>query len=469
MTNRIIRSEAKYPIVDAGLFALTSNEGKYLACLSERDIFIIRKHLWPYVTWRTRFARPLKDGSYELSTIEEYLVYVEHCHELDYKLTGGDFMTCLEDGLQAVALAIRELAASQCCEGGGIGSSGGIVSSWMDGEGVSRPIYGSGPPAVDDGETPPPGFDTYEDFLLNKCQVSNLVFDGWLYTLRGLSTFTLFNATALAALLGFALASIIIMPPAAIPVMIGLLIVLGVNIVALSELADELESRRGEIVCQLYASRTVEEMVAALADAIDIAIAALGVTALVAGTIKAVALLLTNADTLGQIISGIAGAAYPGADCSDCVCSTYLWDFETDEQGWEDYTNNGGGTYWDGGKLWFDTPINPPENGHCGWQLVFPENSRPLVATGDQFTATYAATTLGTAAVYVQVWAENEGHTVYTQTTVGDGGPKQVSVTLTALADERISRIAIYEDTILYAHTGTWDYCQLSCCQESEG
>lgn len=324
----------KHPIISPSLFLETSLEGKYLCCLSDRDVFIIRSYLWPYVEWPTRFARTSDGKRWEVASNDEFQSFLEYCQELDQKITGGDFMTCLEQGLTDIANALRYMADRQCCPDSNVTVNGGVVGTYTDGDGITRPIYGSQPPYINDGVTPPPGFDTYEDYLLNKCQVANLVFDGWMLTLRGLSGLTIINATVLAALIGLTLASAILFPPAAIPVMIAALITLGAELGLLGSLATQLESQRADIICDLYNSNTIESMVAVLSDAIDVAIAALELAGPIGLAVQTVALLLVNSDTLSQLLSGIAGASYPDVDCSGCVENCYTWTFDDTLEDW---------------------------------------------------------------------------------------------------------------------------------------
>lgn len=312
---RIFQATGKSPIVNADLFFMANSDDNILACLSRRDIFIIRSYLWPFVEWRTRFARPVSGNVWEESTDDEFNAFMGAIQSLEEKL--GDSMGNCFDGMVEIANAIRAIADKPCCNGG-VGGDGGLVSSWVDEEGVSHPIYGTQPPYINDGETPPPGFDTFEDYLTNKCQVANLVFDGWLQTMRNLSLITVFNATGLATLLGLSFAGIIAFPPAAIPIAVGLLLTLGSFVVMFDELADNLQENKESIVCDLYNSSTVETMTAVLADALDVAIALISTTGPIGELLKGVALLLVNSDTLGQLLSGVAGLSYPGADCSAC-------------------------------------------------------------------------------------------------------------------------------------------------------
>lgn len=302
-------------------------------CLSESTVQIILSSL-RFAGWRTRWRLNREDNNRRLED-DSIWNQIDALAALAQKEIVDD-MTCeLETAAQIIAdamaanntapalehmaQAIQAIANKPCCsDGGNIGENGGVVDQWTDGDGINHPIYGSQPPPTVEEGTPPPGFDTWEEYQLNKCQVANLVFDGWLSTMRNLAGFTIFNAVALATLIGLALAGIILMPVAAIPIMIGLLITLGSFVAMFNSIASELESHRADIVCSLYRSDTVDVMTSILADALDAAIALLEVAPGIGVALKEVALLLVNADTLSQIMSGVAGLTYPDADCSGC-------------------------------------------------------------------------------------------------------------------------------------------------------
>lgn len=336
--SRMFTPLGKHPIVDPDLLLETSQDGKYLCCLSERDVFIIRSCVFPYQNWPTRYARPRKGLRWELSTGEEFVSFQEDLDKLDSDIIGGDFMTCLEQGLSEIAQALRYMADHNCCSDTNISIDGGVVATYTDPDGIDTAIYGSHPPATVEEGIPPDGFETWEEYLLNKCQVANLVFDGWITTLGGLSLLTVFNATVLGGLIGLAFAGVISFPPAAIPIMIAALIALGVEVAVLHSIADELNSNKADIVCQLYTSSTVESMVAILADAVDAAIATLELTGPIGSAAKTVALLLVNSDTLSQLISGIAGISYPDADCSACGCPSFTYTFAPGQPTWDTTT-----------------------------------------------------------------------------------------------------------------------------------
>jgi hypothetical protein len=154
--------------------------------------------------------------------------------------------------------------------------------------------------------------------LTNKCAVANLIVDGVIGTLHGFATFTVFNATALVALIGLATAAVIVMPPVAIPVMVACILALVGFTTYFEGMANEIANRRQDYVCILYQGETIEVMISLLADFIDAVLAIVGGAGWITRILKQAFLLLNNPDTLKQLFDGVAGAAYAGADCSGC-------------------------------------------------------------------------------------------------------------------------------------------------------
>lgn len=386
----------KVPIIDPDNWLQSDSTDNRIVCLSDRDVFVIRSYLFPFATWHTRFSRRIEGEVHEASTDSELSQFVEFLDELDYKLTGGDFMACLDTGLLAIAESLRAIANRPCCGSTvNLTVNGGVVTEWIDRDGITRPIYGTEPPIVWENGEFPPGFESKAEYELNKCQVSNGVFEGWVSALRGFARFTVFNATALATLIGLAIPGILAFPPAAIPVMIGLLIVLGVNIVILDQVADGLEANRESIICDLYNSETVESMTSVLGDALDGVLALIGTSSVIGAIVKQVALLLVNGDTLNQLMSGIASYSYPDADCTECgPCSTIIPNPGSgpnaatvilDES--DHYAEVGGGAYNDRARWDLGAGINAQDTtwAYCGPMVSITELA---LLTGSFITGT---------------------------------------------------------------------------------
>lgn len=248
-------------------------------------------------------------------------------------------MTCqdtsIADALQAIATALTlnaqnssdvqqrliDLTISQnaCCEQTIINQGGFTSGNVTQGSGEAVPIFGTQPPLDIPVGTFPEGYESLEEYQLDKCQMSNLIFDGWLASLRNLGALTVFNGIALAGLVVAALAGAIVFPPAAIPIMCAAIGVLSVEVTILAVVADEMETNRNFWVCILYNSDSTEQIVALIADALDALIASLSTSNWVGFAIKQICLLLLNSDTLNGLMEKRAHLDYPGANCAGCI------------------------------------------------------------------------------------------------------------------------------------------------------
>lgn len=247
-------------------------------------------------------------------------------------------MACGDSGIAtalgsiATALRLQASGNSVCCESFVMDQNGGLQGQTTQPIGEnSVPLMGSVPPIILEPEEIPEGYDTMEEYLLDKCQVANLVADGVIQTCRNIAAFGVFNAIALAGLLVLAVTSAIVFPPALIPVATAALGFLAVEITVFSQVADEIEERRSDLVCILYNSQAIDVMTGLLADFVDTCLAAVPVTGSVAIAIKLVVMALFNVDTLNQLMSKVAHLTYPDADCSGCqeFAGYYVDDIET--------------------------------------------------------------------------------------------------------------------------------------------
>jgi len=221
-------------------------------------------------------------------------------------------MACDDAGLFEVAAALREIAVSniaianaQCCGNTSVGPNGGVTGSVEQGDNV-LPLIGDYPDGgLGEGEYPP-NYDNEDDYLADKCRLANMVADGWIGTMRGLATLTFTNVNILGGLLVLALVGIITLPAAAIPIAIGYMLILVGAFRYFDDLADGLEDRREQIVCDLYLGNSVSGLTAILADVLDIVISGMSVSGPVGAALKALALLLVNTEVLNRLFSGYA-------------------------------------------------------------------------------------------------------------------------------------------------------------------
>lgn len=269
----------------------------------------------------------------------------------------------IEGAISGMSIAQTNTQTVNCecgCGGGGGGTTivlrppastiPGVVGSIDQGSGETIPIYGTNPPlGVEPGQFPE-GYESEEEYLLDKCQIANLMVDGFVQTLRNLGALGVFNFVALTGLIILAIAGIIIFPPAFVPIAAAALGVLSVNVTILAVVANEIEANRSEWVCTLYNSDSTDAAIEAIADLLDIIISSLEVTGPVGLAIKTICLVLVNGETLNQLFTKTAHILYPDADCSGCAEELSPWHVLTqfDPSVYEDFTDFGVDTVFTG-------------------------------------------------------------------------------------------------------------------------
>jgi hypothetical protein len=304
-----------------------------LYCLSESSIDIILSAL-RFATWPTRWRLDRQDYRGKVSVSEweglrkwGELAIQEVTYEMGCDINDG--LTNIANALSAAATSNAQamaklsnsvvvLANAQCCEIP-VGADAGVQGSVDTGDTGPIPIYGTVP--ITEGREPgtfPPEFETEGDYLENRCAIANLIVDGVMNTLHGLSTLSVFNATAAAALIGLVAAGILVLPVVVIPILVGCILALAGFVTYFEGMRNEIANRREEYVCILYQGETIEVMIALLADFIDAVLAIVGGAGWATRILKQVFLLLNNPDTLKQLFDGVAGASYTDADCSGC-------------------------------------------------------------------------------------------------------------------------------------------------------
>jgi hypothetical protein len=180
----------------------------------------------------------------------------------------------------------------------------------------------------------PEGYPDEAAYLLDKCRMANLIVDGLVNTLRTLLAWDLVNAVGVAALLVLALFGVIVVPPVAIPIIVGALGVIAGSAGLLGQAADYISDNREDFVCGLYEADTAGVAIATLADLFDALISFIGTTTALGVALKTVLIVLVGPDTLNKLFSYVAGVGYPDADCSGCgPCGEeFLW--SAGDEGW---------------------------------------------------------------------------------------------------------------------------------------
>lgn len=313
--------------------ALLNAEAIYqgLFCLSPATWELCYSLVSFYGLWRSRYYFTDETGEKLTITDEEY----EQVDEI--------YQTALEElqmaGCEELAAAINNVALAlagqnqpstnvDCVDGETVCIVTNNIN--VDGTDTEDPIDGDFEPG---SEIPPDGFESMEDYRQYKCEIANLIVDGIIKTMRGMSIFTailsLGQVIAAGIAAGTAGTVIILTPLGFVALVAAVLAVLAAGLgstTLLFNLADEIEANRQEIVCRLYSSGNTETAINSAIDGLEelfsAAILAAGIPGALEGAAAAflgtVAANLINSDTLNQLFTLIADVSYAGADCSEC-------------------------------------------------------------------------------------------------------------------------------------------------------
>lgn len=450
----IIKVGDKVPRIPVDIFLQTRTESDILLCLSNRDIYLIGLFVGFFRGWRTILGTWVNNRLFRLAGDSEQMQLKEWFEEIDYKLTEENTMSCLDSGLEAIAQAIAGLSfppanitqsnENNCTGGcgGGCGGSGsrppsdtppGVVGDIPIEGGGTIPIYGTQPPlSVPTGEFPE-GYTSLEEYQLDKCQVANLVLDGFIGSLLGLGTLGAINYGALAGLIVAALVGLIVFPPALIPVAAVALGFLSIEVTVLGLLANDIQNNREFWVCALYNSDSVESAISVISDGLDAAIARIPINNPWGAAAKTIALLLLNGDTLNQLFSKVAHLTYPDANCSVCEeCSVFTaFDLpdttQSGQAGWVEVNGSYGG--YDFG--WYEHSSFPSES-ITEWTREFSEG----LSSGNGKIVCYWSH--GSPGATLSAWAE----VVYIDDTYEIAGPSGFrNEPLVLTANKRVKRI----------------------------
>ena len=334
---------------------LPAEGGCNILCLSDRQIHILRRFVYPFAEWRTRYVRWLYGHYYQLATEAEYSEYQDVVNEL-FNDIKGENMGCsdLAEALMVIAEAIPRISLGGNnggnCSGVGIpGQAAGYAGQYTNAQ-LIAPAPGSVTTNI-----PPDGFETWEAYLGYKCRAAQQVFAFVLGFCRECQSLKLLVVTA--TIVGPLLAgwmgvwgAIAITPAgwiAAISSLVAIGLLESLAFKGFELLGDYLLANKESIICALYLSGDAVEARAALAGYIEDGIQAIewstiGLEALgpaVAGMMGQVMAVATENGVVNILFELQADIAYPDAVC-DCAepeqPGTFEWHFENDDEGWED-------------------------------------------------------------------------------------------------------------------------------------
>lgn len=329
------------------LWTRFSSDTTGLLCLSDRDRSVLLD-LLRIPGWASRWigndnggdageypASLLRNNGRDadLATALDYVedlkarIIMASClEELASAITGQG--AAIQAGLEAIAAAIPGISLSQTQTQ----SCGGVtvtvpVNNYLQGSVGGTPIYGGTPTThgVDtEGQVPPEGFDTWEDYLTYKCRAANFVFDAIVSSIHGLAALDialLIESGAAGGLIASALFAGALVPEIAIPALIAALVAivgLGLGLGDLDDVGTHFDTNRDDIVCEFYRSSSVQEAVEVVSSVVDEAIAALAIGTATGALIRTIALIIATTDTIDQLFKLSLIGNYPDADCSGC-------------------------------------------------------------------------------------------------------------------------------------------------------
>lgn len=303
-------------------------------------------------------------------------------------------MACGDNGLGEVAAALRAISVSinnqataqaACC-GSGTGSAG---------QGKIAPPYN--PTEVIDPGTgePPAGFESWEQYFSNKCDVATYIVQTLLDDVRRMGLINLVGLTVVSLipiLLGLILTPI---PGDEIAFIGGLLLTtLTVGAGMLDNMADQIEASFSDLVCALYNASSSENAETAIETAFNdawdngsFAGAPWGFSAK-----AAFGAMVTSAVT-NRLFTLNTELELPSGDCSACQCILAEWVFESDDEGF-DYSSNsfcydtpstsGSSAAWSGGVVEVTAPHvgNPNASNIAKTGLSIPVTEGMLLVVG---------------------------------------------------------------------------------------
>lgn len=235
-------------------------------------------------------------------------------------LLAGEINVTLPEGAIQVNVTIPENAIQvNCSGGGGCGGcntcgGGGDVTSVNDGPQVVQP---------DPNEDPPPdGFPDWNTYNSYKCQAANYVFDQYVGSIRNWGgLFGLTGGLTIAVIVGLLLLTVPPVGLTAILSALGILFGIDVGLFAnFTEVANDLEDNRDDIICQLYQSTDTGEAKTILTTETDEVIDNLDLPVLAAPALKSACSNILWNDNLKVLFERTVSILDYSAttDCSAC-------------------------------------------------------------------------------------------------------------------------------------------------------
>lgn len=325
---RYIRVNDKVPRLVISEFEQSPDDDCRCVILTSQMVTIIRAAVFPSFTYETRVGTWVSPALFLTADEAQRNAVLQVLRDLDYKLTGDEMASCFDvlgQGMSDIAAALAQLSIQQsnnnnCTCGGCCGGSGGanIVPIGQTPDGNT--IWGSEPfQDIVEGEgDPPEGFETWEDYFAHKCQVANYLADCLIRMFLVLSTWSVFNVTVLAGLVGVGMGGLIVFPPATIAAFLAAIIALAVALPLMEDLRAYYTENREGLVCDIYSSPTGEFVIDKVIENIDQAIATLALSSTAGLLAKAIAAFVFSTDAVSKLYDASLNLQYPDVECNMC-------------------------------------------------------------------------------------------------------------------------------------------------------
>jgi len=214
--------------------------------LSERDVQLILQGMKDVHRFQSRVFVEAEGNSYTTVDATQFEAFQGWVSDMFNNL--GGYQMCNEI-MQGILEALQAIADRECCPTGSPGS--GLLNSGSRGSAISSQSPNS---FEEEGETPPPGFDTWAEYRQHKCDVAHDIVKNFKVDLLSLSNLIPEDdafSTIMVWLVGVLLTPV---PYDDLATLIGLLLAASVEYSWLAELSSEVQDNADDLVCTLYTS-----------------------------------------------------------------------------------------------------------------------------------------------------------------------------------------------------------------------
>jgi len=385
----------------------------------------------------------------------------------------------IADGLQAIAAALAGQAGCSCGGSQTAPAGGAQLLSCLAAIPDDSVVDEAGLSNDPEEQTPPEGFDTWEEYVVYKCQAAV-----WIWQrVDALASFMESQASQApqidaisGGLLGWAITGVFLLSPVAmVTIATSIFSILQLAGTALSEMSQFRTwwaAHKNEIVCSLYQSGAAADAITEMTGYLEDAVQSISWE----GALIPVGSQLTEliGTVMGQLQeNGLVNALFrlqASVYLGDvvCACAQEVWHFDADSEGWDftDYSDTGNS---ESGVWSTAAPSDPGDSsigglkatavrvgvaGACtgNWEYLFPLD-RPTAHTGDVFTLDGYCDNSG--ATYYQLTIIYLDDTTDTYSRQNPTGWQANTVTVTAPNDGKLIKALQVTAGIGSAQTGT--------------